>query len=127
MFTQRDDDLLTLLATMIFADKRVYAKEIEAFVEMAKHLRVGSERTKPITDSTLLLWFEANRDKLSEIHTRPDFEKWLNIRLDRLKDYPGKSAFLKMMGDVAAADGEVHISETALGVLAARRWKLLAA
>ncbi len=127
MFTQRDDDLLTLLATMIFADKRVFAKEIEAFVDMAQRLHVGSERSKPVTRSTLLLWFEANKATLCNIHEHPDFENWLNEHLDRLKDYPGKSALLKMMNDIAASDGEVHVSETALCVLAARRWKLRAA
>ena len=94
---------------------------------MAKRLRVGAERSAPITDTTLLLWFEANKDSLAAMHTRSDFDTWLNKHLDRLTDYPGKSAFLKMMGEVSAADGEVHISETALSVLAARRWNLIAA
>lgn len=127
MFTQQDDDILTLLATTIFADKRVYAREIETFLTAAQTLNVGAERTQPVTQSTLLLWFEANRDELSKIHKRDDFAAWLHDLIDRLSDYPNKDGFFDMMHKISISDGEVHVSETALSVICAERWNLQAA
>lgn len=127
MFTQEDDDILTLLATTIFADKRVYAKEIETFLSVAQELKVGAERSNPVTQTTLLLWFEANRDELAQIHDRKDASTWLHGLIDRLSGYSDKDTFLAMMSKISESDGEIHISEIALSAICARRWKLSAA
>lgn len=127
MFSQQDDSVLTLLATTIFADKRVFAKEIEMFLSAAQSLPVGTERSAPVSQSTLLLWFEANRDELSSMHERDDFQSWITAILDDLADYPHHRDLLSAMHDVARADGQVHISETALAALCARHWGLRAA
>lgn len=124
MFTEQEDDLLTLLAVTIFADKRVFAREIEAFLHSSKTLNLGAGRSKKVNQDTLLLWFEANRQELKAIHTRDDFADWFADLTRRLAAYPDKEKLLGIMNDIARSDGEVHVSETALMVLCARNWNI---
>lgn len=124
MFTETEDDILTLLGITIFADKRVFAREIESFIESASELDLGTGRSERVNNDTLLLWFEANRQELKTLHTRTDFEPWITALIDRLAGYPHKERLLSIIYDISRSDGEIHVSETALMVLCARRWGL---
>ena len=122
MLSREIDDLLSLLALMIFADKRVLENEISAFVRLADKLQVAREIEPKLSEAKLSVWFETNKEQLQAVLTRDDFETWLYERLDRLKPLPDKISILAVLCDIASSDGEVHVSEKALIKLTADRW-----
>ena len=124
MLSREIDDLLSLLALMIFADKRVLENEISAFVRLADKLQVAREIEPKLSEAKLSVWFETNKEQLQAVLTRDDFETWLYERLDRLKPLPDKISILAVLCDIASSDGEVHVSEKALIKLTADRWNI---
>ena len=115
-------DILTLFALVIFADKRVFAREIEAFVDICVNTLSRNKHLKEMDEAEVLLWYEENRAEMKRYLDAPDFEEKFTALLDRLHPIPGKSEVLAAMNYIAASDGEVHVSETALIVLARRHW-----
>lgn len=125
MVPQYIDNILTLLAITVCADKRIFADEIDSFIESAQDLEIFSEGDENITPAKLLLWFETRRDELkARLANIAVFENWLNPILDNLLDSPHKPAILNKMIKISKSDGELHVSEKALIVLAAKRWNL---
>jgi len=124
MITDELNDLLSLLAATIFADKRVFAEEIETFIGVANRLQKSCKIDPPLSEGDLLDWFEANKNQIKANITAPEFETWLKnclVRLDHISDKP---VVLKIMTDIAKSDNEFHISEKALIVLTSRYWGL---
>lgn len=117
-------DLLNLLAAMIFADKRVFAREIETFLKMAETIRQLSPRDEAISEAKLLSWFDSNADFIREKLKTPGFESWFYECLDRLDNLYNKQALIDIMTQIARSDEEFHISEQALVVLTAKHWNL---
>lgn len=118
------DNILSLLAVTIIADKRVFAAEIQAFVKATTQLKQALLIEPKLSEAKLLSWYEMNKDDLTEKVHSPYFKTWFYDCLDSLADLPDKSALLKAMGDISLSDGELHVSERALIVLAKLHWKM---
>lgn len=124
MISDELHDVLSLLAATIFADKRVFATEIESFMKMAgkiQRLRGGDER---LSEAKLLSWFDSNVDIIRGKLLSPAFESWFYETLERLDSLADKQALINIMLDIAKADDEFHISEKALIILTAQHWNL---
>lgn len=118
------DDLLTLLALTILADKRVFSQEVEAFLEAARTLQADLDMEANLTNASLLAWFENNRDSLKLTLTHPEFENRVNALFMRVSILPNKQPILERMLSIAASDDEIHVSEQALIILAAKHWNV---
>lgn len=117
-------DVLSLLAATIFADKRVFATEIETFLKMTETIRKIRKTDEALSEAKLLSWFDANVDSIRHKLQTPDFEQWFYGCLDKLDGLYDKQALLDLMSKIAKADNEFHISEQALIVLTAKHWNL---
>ena len=116
--------LLSLLAATIFADKRVFAKEVETFLKAAEKIQQLCKTDETISEAKLLSWFESNADTIRKKLQTPDFEPWFYGCLDRLAELHDHQALISIMTDIAKADDEFHISEQALLVLTTNHWDL---
>ena len=123
MFNRQVNAVLTLIALSIVADKRVLSSEITVFIKSAKLINKKIESDLPITEAKLLAWFENNRIILRDkVNLGPvGFERWFETVLADISDFEDKQFIMDMIEKIAQADGEVHVSETALLALVARR------
>ena len=124
MLTTEIDDLLTLLAIIIFADQRVFAQEIDTFMKEARELQIAREIEPRLTEARLLTWFEMHRDDLKAQIDATDYAAWLGRLLDRLSPLPDKTLILDVMYKIAISDGEMHKSEKYLIAFSAQRWNI---
>lgn len=125
MFPKTIDDILTLLAITVVADKRVFAKEVDIFINSARNLDVLETSEADLSPAKLLLWFENNREGLrARMNQSPSFENWFNAILDNLAEHPSRYSIINRMIKISKADGELHVSEKALITLTAKRWNM---
>lgn len=124
MLSKDMDDLLSILALMIFADKRVHDNEVRAFVRLADKLQVARDIDPRLSEASLVNWYQENESNLRAVIEESNFESWFYSRLDRLKSLPNKLSVLSVLCDIASSDGEVHVSEKALIKLTAQRWDI---
>ncbi len=124
MISTQLHDLLSLFAMTVFADKRVYAQEIETFLSVAARLQEAQIIEPGLSEAKLLAWYEMNKDKILATISTPDFEEWFCQCLKSLDHIKNKSLILKIMADIAKSDDEFHVSEKALIVLTAREWNV---
>ena len=122
MLSHEIDDLFSLLALMIFADKRVVEDEVRAFVRLANNLQVARDLEPRLSEAKLSVWYEENKSGIRAIFEGPNFETWFLKKVDLLKHMPNKIAILGVLCDIASSDGEVHVSEKALVKLTAQGW-----
>ena len=64
MFTETIDNILKLLAVTVFADKRVFADEIDTFINSTTSLDALDNSEIDLSPDKLLVWFETHRDGL---------------------------------------------------------------
>ena len=126
MFNREVEALLSLTAFSIFADKRVFANEIESFVKSAHQIEAAGRSTIAVTEPKLLYWFEMNREQLQDkMKLGPaGLKRWLIMIMDDLAAFPDKDLILKLIRKISKSDGEYHISEKALCVLVEERLDL---
>lgn len=124
MVSQNLDDLLSLLMAVIVADKRTFAEEIQVFVTEGVKLQTTLNMKPVMSEAKVLMWYELNKAAVKKNVLGPYLKTWLYDRLNRLAHIDNKPAILEAMRQVALADGEIHVSERALMVLAARQWVL---
>lgn len=122
MYSDEIENTLCLLAATIFADRRVFSEEITAFVEGTARLKIIREAQPKLTQTDLLLWFEANSPDIKTKMTTPYFKDWFYELLDKLSGFKDKEALLSIMREISKADNHVHVKERALFSLAARHW-----
>ena len=116
------DDLLSVLAATIIADKRVYSEEIKAFTQTASGLDWVRDNHPDFNQATALEWYETHKDRVySSIHSK-DFETWLHECLGRLSRVVYMDSIIEAINVIAKSDGEFHVSEKALQVLTERNW-----
>lgn len=120
------DDILTLLAVSIIADKQIYACEVEAFIEIATTIEAELGYPSTLSQTKLMAWFYRNNGRLKSMMSMPDFGEQLNGILDRLSALPNKAPILSRMHYIACSDQDLHVSEKALLTLAARHWQVSA-
>ena len=124
MLSEEINDLLSLLALMIFADKQVLDGEVSAFVRLADKLQVARDIEPRLSEAKLTAWYGNNKNELENVLESQDFADWLYSRLDRLNPLQDKLSILSVLCDIASSDGEVHVSERALIKLVAQRWDI---
>ncbi len=124
MNTRTTESLLSLLAMTVFADKTVYAAEIFGFVKAAQYLQSKNLVNPLLTEADLLVWYENHKEDLFRRVVKHDIEEWLKECLNELNNVEDKASILTAMTDIAKADDELHISEVALHVLAAKIWNI---
>lgn len=117
-------DILSVIAVMIFADKRVFAKEIETFLKMSEKVQQLHKVDDRLSEAKLLSWFDANSAIIRDKIQTPRFESWFYGCLDRLSGIYDKGAIIDIMGEIAKSDDDFHISEQALIILTANRWNV---
>lgn len=120
------DNILSLICATIFADKRVLAREIEAFIVLIKDIEYIKSLDPKVSDKKILRWYEDHKSDLRGIVTGPYFKTWFYDCVDKLEhlSVKTKTDILNVMKKISIADQEVHISERALIVLTARRWDM---
>lgn len=126
MISDELHDVLSLLAATIFADKRVFAKEVETFLKAADEIGQLRKVKENISEAKLLSWFDSNVDIIRQRLQTSEFGPWFYGCLDRLDGLENKQALVNMMTQIAKADDEFHISEQALIVLTSNHWNLTA-
>ena len=117
-----ENDILSLIAATIFADKRIYASEVETFLSASSKLKVLQDSKPALSEARLLAWYELNKDDIRQKITTPYFKDWFYHLLEQLSDVDDKQSILDVMHDISRADGSVHVSERALITLAKRFW-----
>lgn len=128
MFNREIEALLSLTAFSIFADKRVFANEIDSFVKSAHQIQAVDRSPITLTESKLLYWFEMNREQLQDkMKLGPaGLKRWLVMVMDDLAAFPDKSLILNLIKQISKSDGEYHVSERALSELVKRKFELAA-
>lgn len=124
MISEELNDLLSLLVATIFADKRVFAKEIETFMGVATKLQLARNNRTHLSEAKLLSWFDSNTDSIRKKMRTPEFEPWLYGCLERLSHIENKRLVIDIMFDIANSDDEYHVSEKALITLIANYWNI---
>ncbi len=124
MISDQLHDLLSLLAATIFADKRVFATEIETFLKATENIKQIRKTEETISEAKLLSWFDSNADIIRSKLQTSEFEPWFYGCLNRLDGLHDKQSLIDVMTKIAKADDEFHISEQALVVLTAKNWNL---
>ena len=115
-------DILSLIAATVFADKRIFASEIDEFIKSTNKLNIIRHFEPKMSEARLLAWFEMNKDDIRGKLATPYFKDWFYDVLERLKDVPEKESIIEVMHKVSKADGDIHVSERALIVLSENYW-----
>lgn len=126
MLNEDVEDILFLLGVAIFADKRVYASEIEIFTRSVSQLKLSDLDFSVVSEARALSWFTLNRELIETKFKLPrdDFERWFVPILGRIRQHADIEALKYLMQLIFEADNEVHISEVALMKLIEREWGL---
>lgn len=116
-----NQSILELLAMTIFADKKIYADEIQAFTHSVIKLQNEGMLSTNMTEVKIILWYETHKDALMEYLTTSKFEIWLSGKIFDLDRVPDKFKVLEAIEYISFSDGEEHISEKALRMLASKK------
>ena len=117
-------DILTVLAVGVYADKRIFASEIQAFTRSVSGVALSKRENSKVTGAQALLWFEMNKDDIRAIFDgpRPDFDAWIIPILQRVAEHGNIPELISLLDNIAMADDEFHISEKAFIVLVKKMW-----
>lgn len=117
------DDILSLIALVIFADKHVHLAEIESFIAAARHPHL-SKRFGNMNAIALRAWYDAHKISLLSHMRRDDFSHWFRGCLDRITDPVDRAAILSVMSEIALSDQEFHKMEQSLIHFTAYHWNM---
>ena len=119
-------DIMWLLAIGIFADKRIFASEVEVFVKSVARIRMSKEQQSLPSEAKALMWFEMHKDIVKSKFSLPrsEFDAWFIPILKRVAKTADKSALAHILDMIFRADGDLHVSEVALMALIKREWDL---
>ena len=124
MFTKTIEDILTLFAMTILADRRLFMEEMEVFMDLSSTIEQFNTGPAKLSGAAMLEWFENHKAELLVKLETPDFDSWFYGILDRLAPLENKNVILQAMGALSIADDNVHVSERALLSLTAEHWKI---
>ena len=60
MISKELDDLLSLFAAVIIADKRVFAQEIDVLLKATSTLKIALDIQPNLSEARILSWYEMN-------------------------------------------------------------------
>jgi len=126
MLQSEMNDILTVLAVGIYADKKIHSSEIKVFIQSVSSLQLSNHDVPTISEAKALTWFEMNKDGVRAKFEGPrsEFDDWFVPILKRVGQHADKDALLHLLTMIFLADNEVHNSETALMILIERVWEL---
>jgi len=124
MNIDRWNDIFTLLAMVIIADKRVYKEEVDTFVASAMKIKAAVDDETLITPDLVFEWFRGHRAAiLNDANTKQLHVKALSIII-AMKSFAHRKTVLRAMVAVSVADNEMHPTEESLLTIAAKHWGL---
>ena len=120
------EDILTVLAVGVYADKRIFASEIQAFTRSVSGVALSRRENSTVTGAQALLWFEMNKDEIRDKFDgpRPEFDAWIIPILERVSEHGNIDELIDILDIISVADDEFHISEKAFIVLVQKIWGL---
>jgi len=120
------EDILTVLAVGVYADKRIFASEIQAFTRSVSSVALSRRENSTVTGAQALLWFEMNKDEIRDKFEgpRPEFDAWIIPILERVSEHGNIDELIGILDIISVADDEFHISEKAFIVLVQKIWGL---
>ncbi len=120
------EDILTVLAVGVYADKRIFASEIQAFTRSVSGVALSRRENSTVTGAQALLWFEMNKDEIRDKFEgpRPEFDAWIIPILERVSEHGNIDELIGILDIISVADDEFHISEKAFIVLVQKIWGL---
>ena len=109
------EDILTVLAVGVYADKRIFASEIQAFTRSVSSVALSRRENSTVTGAQALLWFEMNKDEIRDKFEgpRPEFDAWIIPILERVSEHGNIDELIGILDIISVADDEFHISEKA--------------
>jgi len=124
MISSDMNDIFLLLAVGIYADKKLYASEVEIFVKSVSRIKLSTVDNAKVSEAKALAWFEMNRADVKSKFDLPrsDFDEWFIPILKRIRKHAELDALKHMLQMIFLADNEVHVSEIALMTLVEREW-----
>ncbi len=124
MNIDRWNDIFTLLAMVIIADKRVYKEEVDTFVDSAMKIKAAVDDETLITRDLVFEWFRGHRAAiLADANDKQLHVKALSIII-AMKNFKHRKTVLRAMVAVSVADNEMHPTEESLITIAAKHWGL---
>ncbi len=117
-------DTLTLLAMMIFADEKVYPEEVDTFKKAALELRDIVTPNLMLTNHMLSEWFKLHKDEIVESLKPWNYDASLAKLMERMNEIPNKKDIIVALMKIAIADGQRHVLEDRILVVACRAWDL---
>ena len=117
-------DVLTLMAMVILADKRVYKEEVDTFVESITELNNKISPDMFMTQSMAFEWFKSNRERVKNLLIGKDAKTNVRETVLRVGNLPHKPYIVECMRNIANADNEYHSSEHSVIKQAAYNWKI---
>ena len=120
------EDILTVLAVGVYADKRIFASEIQAFTRSVSSVALSRRENSTVTGAQALLWFEMNKDEIRDKFEGPwpEFDAWIIPILERVSEHGNIDELIGILDIISVADDEFHISEKAFIVLVQKIWGL---
>ena len=125
MTPTQKNNILSLIAATIFADRHTYPSEIEVFISATAKLKMFKGMKPKMSEARLNKWYDANSEAVRAHILTPFYKDWLYALLDQLSDISGKTELVEVMRKISVADGKVHINERSLIMLTQRHWGLL--
>ena len=125
MLDTKMNDILTVLAVGVFADKKIHSSEVLVFIRSVSTVQVSTLDLSLMSEAKALSWFELNKRLIKEKFEGPRdaFEAWFTPIVTRVGEHADKDAFLALLDKIFLADDEVHVSEAAMMVLVKRVWQ----
>lgn len=101
----------------IFADKRILSEEIDAFAQSVKSLQSQTILDSQLSETGVLVWYEANKCALGNAMKSHKFEDWLHKVSPALRKLDDVSPIMNAIAQISNADDEYHVSENAYAAL----------
>lgn len=117
-------DILTVLAIGVYADKRIFASEIQAFTRSVSGVELSRRENSKVSGAQALMWFELQKDDIRAKFDgpRPEFDAWIIPILQRVAEHGNIDELIGLLDTISVADDEFHISEKAFIVLVKKVW-----
>ncbi len=108
------EDVMTLLAMVILADRRVRDEEIQTFTDAIINLSDQYRPDWPFQTAMAEAWFKTNRVKIAQRISGPDGVENMWEAIQRVDGFAGREDLLASMLYIARSDNEFHRQEANL-------------
>ena len=126
LLDRKTNDILTVLAVGVFADKKVHSSELQVFIRSVSGVRLSKLKLPEVSETKALAWFEVNKPTIRKMFDGPnaEFNAWFVPILERVGEHANKDELLHLLNLIFIADDENHSSEMAMMALVKHVWEL---